>query len=129
MNDSDSPRVGSVGWIDLTVDDADGVRDFYRQVVGWETSEVDMGGYADYCLHPPGGDPVAGVCHASGPNSDLPPVWLIYITVADLERSLEACRVGGGELVAGPRGLGGHGRFAVVRDPAGAVSALFEPAG
>ena len=35
---------------------------------------------------PPGAaQPVSGICHARGSNADLPPVWLIYITVADLE--------------------------------------------
>jgi predicted enzyme related to lactoylglutathione lyase len=28
--------VGKIGWLDLTVDDADAVRDFYREVVGWK---------------------------------------------------------------------------------------------
>jgi hypothetical protein len=38
------PRVGTVGWFDLTVADADRVRDFYKAVVGWTTSAVPMGG-------------------------------------------------------------------------------------
>lgn len=117
-----------VGWIDLTVEDAAAVRDFYRDVLGYETSEVAMGDYADYCLHPPGGEAVAGVCHARGPNAGLPPVWLVYFTVRDLDAALAACGTGGGEVVAGARSMGGHGRMAVVRDPAGAVCALFEPA-
>lgn len=116
-----------IGWIDLTVDDAESVRDFYRDVVGFETSAVGMGEYDDYCLHPPGGDPVAGVCHARGGNAGLPPVWLVYFTVADLDASLTACRARGGEVVVGPKPMG-KARYAVVRDPAGAASALFQPA-
>ena len=27
---------------------------------------------------------VAGVCHARGANANIPPVWLVYFTVADL---------------------------------------------
>jgi hypothetical protein len=27
-----------------------------------------------------------------------------------------------------PKGMGGYGRFCVIRDPAGAVAALFQPA-
>jgi len=69
---------------------------------------------------------VAGVCWKRGVNADLPSQWLVYLTVSDLERSLAACRKQGGEVVPGPRALAG-GRVAVVRDPAGAVSALFEP--
>lgn len=122
------PSAGQIGWIDLTVEDAEGVRDFYRDVVGFETSEVAMGGYADFCLHPPGGEPVAGVCHALGVNAGLPPVWLVYFAVLDLDLALARCRARGGEVISGPRGMGAHGRMAVVRDPAGACSALFEAA-
>lgn len=120
-------RKGRIGWIDLTVDDADVVRDFYRDVVGFETSTVAMGDYDDYCLHPPGSDPVAGVCHARGGNVGLPPVWLVYFTVEDLDTALAACRARGGEIVVGPKSTG-EARYAVVRDPAGAASALFQPA-
>jgi predicted enzyme related to lactoylglutathione lyase len=121
------PKVGTIGWIDLTVPDASKVRDFYCKVVGWTTSEVDMGGYADYCVHPPDGDPVAGICHARGTNAEMPPAWLIYITVADLNASLAKCRTLGGEVVTAVRDMGGYGRIAVVRDPAGAVCALIQP--
>ncbi len=41
---SNSVEVGKIGWIDMTVGDAPGVRDFYKAVVGWETDEIDMGG-------------------------------------------------------------------------------------
>jgi hypothetical protein len=80
-------KLGQVGWIDLTVPDAEAVRDFYQHVTGWTASPVDMGGYQDYCMNPPGaGQPVAGICHARGVNAGLPPVWMIYITVAELVR-------------------------------------------
>ena len=84
-----------------------------------------MKDYNDFGMHrPEGGDMVAGVCHARGPNADLPPHWLIYITVADVEESARRCRQSGGEVIAGPRALG-EGKFCVIRDPAGAVCALY----
>ena len=53
--------MGSIGWIDLTVDHAPAVRDFYAAVTGWKTSEVGMGEYSDYTMHEPGsGKPVVG---------------------------------------------------------------------
>ena len=118
-------RPGTIGWMDLTVPDAAAVRDFYRDVAGFEVSEVDMGGYQDYCMLPEDGGAVAGVCHARGTNEGIPPQWLMYITVADLAQSLERVQALGGEVVRPPRGMGGQGRFAIVRDPAGAVCALF----
>jgi len=121
-------EVGKIGWIDLTVGDAEEVSAFYRDVVGWKSEGVEMGGYQDYCMLPAEGGAVAGVCHARGTNEGIPAQWLIYISVADLEQSLERCRALGGEVVRPARGLGGMGRFAIVRDPAGAVCALFQKA-
>lgn len=113
--------------MDLTIPNADAVRDFYAAVAGWKAEPVDMEGYHDYCMFPPGGDvPAAGICHARGPNANLPPQWLIYITVPDLDRSLASCLAAGGAVVAPVREMGG-GRMAVIRDPAGAVAALYQP--
>ena len=62
----------AVSELDLTVPDADAVRDFYKAVVGWGVQDVDMGGYSDYAMtHPATGQPVAGVCHARGVNAGL----------------------------------------------------------
>ena len=120
--------VGSISWADLTVPDAAPLRDFYARVVGWGSTGFDMGGYEDFCMNEPGsGHTVAGICHARGENENLPPQWLVYITVADLAKSAAACREGGGEVVSGPR-TSPQGKFCVIKDPAGAVCALFEPA-
>ena len=54
-------------------------------------------------------------------------MWLIYITVEDLEASLGAAEKHGGEVLTPVRDMGGYGRMAVVRDPAGAVAALIQP--
>lgn len=124
------PKPGTIGWTDLTVPDAPALRDFYSAVVGWESSEVDMGEYSDFGMHPPGGGPmVAGVCHARGANAGLPPAWLVYITVADLDAAVAACEENGGKVIAPVRDMGGAGRYAVIQDPAGAAAALFEAAG
>ncbi|MCP4686272.1 MAG: VOC family protein [bacterium] len=126
--DEKQVKYGIIGWVDLTVDNAEGIRDFYKDVVGWGTHPVDMNGYEDFCmLEPSDSQPVTGICHARGANADLPSQWLIYITVADLDRSIEACQKGGGSIVTGPRDMGEEGRYCVIKDPAGAVAALYEP--
>ena len=124
---ADQPEVGSIIWRDLTVDDADGVRDFYAEVVGWQVEECPMGDYADYAMAPPGGDAVSGVCHARGGNTGLPAQWLMYVTVADLDASLAAVAARGGAVVREPRPLSG-GRFAVIQEAAGAFMALWQAA-
>ena len=34
---SDKTAAGKIGWIDMTVDDAPAVREFYEAVVGWKS--------------------------------------------------------------------------------------------
>lgn len=123
------PEVGSVAWADLTVPEAETLRDFYRDVTGWKPAPVSMGDYSDYTMNTPGDDrPVAGVCHARGDNADLPPQWLIYIVVADLDASMARCVELGGKVVVGPRAMGSQARLCVIQDPAGAVAALYQSA-
>ena len=120
------PAVGSIAWRDLTVPDADSLRAFYEQVVGWKSSPVDLGGYSDFeMLQPASGESVAGICHARGSNADIPPQWLIYIIVADVAASAARCVELGGQVIIAPRPLSG-GTFCVIRDPVGAVCALFQ---
>ena len=122
----DKPKIGSIGWIDLSVADAGELRDFYADVAGWTAGEIDMGDYCDYMMSPPGADPVAGVCHARGTNAELPAAWLIYIVVEDLDQSISRCEARGGKIIVGPKNMG-DARYCVIRDPAGAHSALYQP--
>ena len=123
---SETPQPGLVGWVDLTVDNAADVRDFYRAVIGWEYREVQMEeGYADYAMTTMEGQDVTGICHARGPNEGLPAQWLVYFTVADLDLAVSEAHQRGGALLRAPFEMDA-GRFAVIRDPAGAVCALFQ---
>ena len=95
--------------------------DFYAAVVGWKPDPCDMGGYNDYSMVAPDGECIAGVCHARGVNADIPPQWLMYVNVENLERSLVECNKHGGSVLVAPRGVMG-GQMCVIRDPAGTVS-------
>lgn len=119
----EKPAIGSIGWRDLTVGDAEGVSQFYSEVVGWERREHAMGDYHDFDILDAEGRTVAGICHARGPNADLPPQWLLYVTVADVGASAARCTELGGKVLEGPRKMGASD-FCVVQDPAGAVLAL-----
>lgn len=117
-------RIGSIMWHDLTVPNADSIRDFYTAVVGWRAEHPDEPGCEDYNMLAPGdATPVAGVCHAAGVNANLPPQRLIYITVDDAILAAERRVRLGGRVIDGPRG-GGGATLCVIQDPAGAVCAL-----
>lgn len=123
----EKPKPGTVAWMDLTVPNATVVKDFYAAVAGWGVMPIDMEGYEDFCMMPPGSDaPATGICHARGVNADLPPQWLIYITVPDVPAAVKICLEKGGKVLRDTREMGG-GKMAVIQDPAGAVAALFQP--
>ncbi len=121
-----APAPGTIGWLDLTVEDAPRLRDFYAAVVGWKPADVPMGDYSDWVMADAAtGEPRAGVCHARGGNAGLPPAWLVYVVVADLDASLASAAALGGKVLAGPRAMGTD-RYAVLSDPAGAAFALWQ---
>ncbi|MDO6428436.1 VOC family protein [Thalassotalea sp. 1_MG-2023] len=119
-------NTGEMAWLDLSVQNATEVKDFYQNVIGWQTNEVSMGDYQDYAMLTPGsGDAVAGICHAKGCNIDLPAAWLPYFLVADIEQAVTATKEKGGELITDIKSMG-QDKYAVIKDPAGAVCAIYQ---
>ena len=117
---------GVIGWMDLTVDDADRIRDFYRDVVGWKTMDVSMGDYNDYCMLSADDQVRAGICHHRGQNTGIPAAWIMYINVTDLDDKMDKVKQLGGEIILGPRKMGEKARYCFIKDPAGAYCALFD---
>ena len=121
--------LGSIVWTDLTVDNADEVRDFYSKVVGWKHEALSMGDYDDYVMTPNSGDDGAtGICHARGNNANIPAQWMIYVSVEHVDAAVKACVDNGGKVLDGPRKMG-ENDFAVIQDPAGAVMGIITDKG
>jgi predicted enzyme related to lactoylglutathione lyase len=122
------PEAGTIGWTDLTIINAENVKEFYSKVVGWKAEPLSMGEYNDFVMNTSETKtPVAGICHARGVNANLPAQWLIYINVENLEKSISNCLELGGRLIAETKNMADYGKYCVIQDPAGAVCALFEP--
>jgi predicted enzyme related to lactoylglutathione lyase len=116
----------SILWHDITVDNADKLSEFYSKVVGWTIEPLSMGDYNDYVMkNSITGAGTAGVCHARGVNQGLPPQWLAYVKVQDMEASLENCTRLGGKIIGERRNMGDQGEFCLIQDPAGAHMMLF----
>ena len=123
MSENKKPVVGSIVWRDLTVPNAEEVKDFYCEVVGW-TAKTYPGG-EDFNIHQADGEVMAGVCYAKGANAKMPPQWLLYVTVENVEESTAKCVELGGKILDGPRMMGKNA-FCVIQDPVGAVMGLIE---
>jgi predicted enzyme related to lactoylglutathione lyase len=113
---------GTIGWHDLTIENAEQVSDFYQAVIGWEKEVFDMGNYKDFVMiNGDDDEAAAGICHSKGGNADLPPQWLMYVNVANLDESIAACLKNGGKVIGEKRKMGEDGRkYALIQDPAGA---------
>ena len=119
---------GHIAWMDLTLSEAPSIRDFYQKVIGWSIQHVGMKdgeeSYADYNMLAGDGKPAAGICHARGVNVGLPPVWLIYLPVGEIEESLHRVGRNGGKVIKESKGADGRFNYAVIQDPVGAYVAL-----
>lgn len=117
---------GKIVWTDLTVQNAEEVRDFYQSVLGWKSTDHSMGEYNDYVMQADENDQgTAGICHAKGANANMPAQWLVYVQVESVAAASEACLAQGGKIIDGPRQMGNN-LFAVIQDPAGAVLGIIE---
>ncbi len=117
--------VGKIGWLDLTVEDAESVKSFYQAVAGWQPQAVAMDGYSDFnmCVDD---EPVAGICHARGGNAGIPARWMMYVTVTDIEAAMQQAEQRDGKIIHRISNSDGNTTMAYVEDPAGAVFALYQ---
>lgn len=125
---SDETTIGEMVWMDLTVKSAGEVKEFYQKVIGWKSESVAMnnGEYNDYSMNLAGNnEAITGICHAKGPNADMPAAWLPYFLVADINDSVAQVTKQGGRLVTPIKTMGSD-KYVVIKDPSGAACALYQ---
>lgn len=116
---------GTFCWADLNSKDPAAAAKFYTAVFGWEVAAgTDNTGY----LHiKNGGHPIGGMPPVQFQNPNAPPHWLLYWEVADCDASTAKAKELGANVYM-THTMEGVGRWSVIADPQGAVSALFQPA-
>lgn len=86
-----------------------------------------MGEYDDFVMKSPEEECAQlGICHEKGPNSDIPPQWMVYFNVFDVEAAAKQTVQLGGELVRGKTDMGSY-FISIIKGPAGAMVALVSP--
>ncbi len=118
---------GSFCWYELMTPDPAAAVAFYRRVVGW--NEAAMGTpEAPYTVVLAGEHGVGGVMGMlpDGP-ADMPPHWVGYILVDDVDAAAASIAKAGGAVHRPPADIPTIGRFAVVADPQGAAFIVFKP--
>jgi predicted enzyme related to lactoylglutathione lyase len=121
---SGPPGVGDFSWHELATIDYEGAYDFYADLFGWEKQEaMDMGDGWIYQMYGRGDTTLGGMFNKPA-EMPGPPMWLYYITVDDVDNSVERLKELGGQLLNGPMDVPGGDRIAQCMDPQGAAFAL-----
>ena len=119
-------RAGQILWRDLTVPDAPAIRDFYKEVIGWQHSDHPMGDYNDYnMLQAETGEVITGVINKRGVNAAIPSVWMLYVGVENVDASMRRCEELGGKVLVSPS-IDVAYRYAIIQDPAGAIIGIMQ---
>jgi len=112
---------GRFVWHELFTNDIERSRSFYQGLFGWTVDLVPMPGM-DYHMIKAGGVPVGGIMPLSVVQQPgVPPFWMGFVSVPDVDAAAAAARQSGGQVLAGPHDAGTFGRFATLMDPQGAV--------
>lgn len=116
---------GALCWADLNTREPERAKQFYEELFGWK---ITAGRDGDYLHIRNGDDFIGGIPPAGFSNPYVPPHWLAYYQVEDVNASAQNIAALGGKLHFGPESMENVGRFAVASDAEGAAFAIFKPA-
>jgi len=113
---------GSFFWYELMTPDIEASKAFYSAVVGWTPRAFE--GSEDYTVLMQGDQGVGGIMAAP---QGVPPHWIGYIHVADVDAAGASAERAGGKLRKPVWDVPGVGRMAALTDPQGAGFMLMTP--
>ncbi len=121
---------GTFCWPELTTSDGPGAQKFYTALMPEWTAQADeIPGGGVYIMLQMNGASVGAMFQMTEEmkGMGIPPNWLSYVSVEDVEASASKAKELGGTVVQGPMDVMEIGRMAVLRDPFGATFALWQP--
>lgn len=125
-----TPNSGTFFWMEHYSRDVPAAQAFYEKTAGWTFDTAPMpDGQGEYTIARAGEDMVAGfVDLAAFPGmEDVPPHWLSYIAVEDVDAFVAAAQSAGGTILKPAFDIPGVGRMAVTLDATGALVAVMTP--
>jgi predicted enzyme related to lactoylglutathione lyase len=120
---------GTFSWVDLATTDAAAAKSFYSGVFGWDLDDTDAGSGAVYTICRIDGDAVCGLYEMSDEMraGGVAANWTSYVTVADADATAARATELGGGVIDDAFDVLDLGRMAVLKDPQGAVFAVWQP--
>jgi len=121
--------LGRFVWHELMTTDTKAAERFYTTVIGWTTQAWPQN--PSYTMFLTGERPMAGLMDLPEDARAMgtPPNWLIYIGSPDVDATVHTAVSLGGSILVPPKDIPNVGRFAVLRDPQGAVFAVLTMTG
>jgi predicted enzyme related to lactoylglutathione lyase len=117
---------GDWAWHELMTSDTAASEKFYAKILGWKSRKMSMGDGPPYTVFTQGGKDHGGMMKIDPTcMPGVPPHWLIYIAVTDVDRTASAAAKSGGSVLVPPSDIPGIGRFAIINDPAGATFGIY----
>jgi predicted enzyme related to lactoylglutathione lyase len=120
-----APEVGEASWHELMTTDAPAALRFYSEVFGWEPSEaMDMGPMGKYHMFNRPHGMIGGMMNKPPEMANVPPHWMIYFRVPDINAAVERITANGGQILNGPMEVPGGDWVVNAMDPQGAAFSL-----
>lgn len=122
-------KQGVPTWVELSTTDETGALAFYSALFGWADAPVPMGeGMGDYHMQMLAGENIAGISAQQPQEREqgVPPHWVIYLAVDDVDRVTATVAGAGGQVVMEPFDVMGQGRMSVIADPTGGIVSLWQ---
>ena len=111
---------GAFSWCELMTTNAGAATEFYAQLFGWKLEAMNMG--MPYHVVKVGDAAIGGIMGMRpGAPPGMPPTWVPYVTVADVDALVKTVVSLGGKVLMPPADIPSVGRFAVIADPQGAA--------
>lgn len=122
------PKPGEFSWHELTTTDYEAAFRFYSELFGWEKmDEMDMGPAGIYLIYGRKGRQLGGMFNKT-PDMPMPPMWVEYVMVDDVNAAAEKVKARGGQILNGPMEVPGGDLIAQCMDPQGAMFAIHSKA-
>jgi len=125
MSTESKPLNGEFCWNELMTSNPSKAEKFYKELFGWTSTSRDMGG-KEYTTFMQGDKSIGGMFQTPKEQADIPPRWVSYINVEDIDKALEKVKSLSGSIIVQKTKAGDIGYFAMIQDPTGAQVALWQ---
>ncbi|MFT6835279.1 MAG: putative enzyme related to lactoylglutathione lyase [Francisellaceae bacterium] len=115
-------------WNELLSKDIEKDKIFYKEVFGWESEDKQFGGMT-YTLFKADGVEVAGMMPAPKECTNPSSSWLSYVTVDDVQATLDKAVAAGAKVVLPKMKIENIGDLAAIIDVQGAAVGFYKSKG